>query len=55
MGYALTAGFLALAIISGYILNIYKLVQHVGEFGAMELARCIGIVAGPLGVVLGFM
>lgn len=42
-------------IVGGWIANIYKLVTFTGEFGLLELARCIGIVAAPLGVVLGYV
>lgn len=52
--------FLALyaVIIGGWIANIVKLINHAGpvaEWGAFEIARVVGIVAVPLGAVLGYL
>jgi hypothetical protein len=38
--------------VGGWIANIVKLLG-AGDFGLLELARAIGIVAAPLGVILG--
>lgn len=41
----------------GWGVNIYKLItidMPLGEFGAMEIMRIIGIFIAPLGAVLGF-
>lgn len=46
---------LAIATGYGYIHNIVLLVAHVGAFGIMELIRAIGIIAAPLGVVMGYI
>ena len=46
-----------IALFYGYIANIVKLVTvdiPISEWTAMEAARVIGIVVGPLGVVLGY-
>lgn len=39
----------------GYIHNIYLLVTHVGAWGVMEAVRAVGIIAAPLGVVMGYI
>lgn len=38
---------------TGYILNIVSLIQ-ADSFGMLEMARAIGVIAAPLGVVLGY-
>lgn len=43
-------------LIWGYVWNIIKLVGAVAEpITAMFVLRCVGAVAAPLGVVLGFL
>jgi hypothetical protein len=39
----------------GYIHNIVLLVGHVGAFGLLEVVRAVGILAAPLGVIMGFV
>jgi hypothetical protein len=40
----------------GWILNIVKLAQHINDpVTGMFVARCVGVVAAPLGAVLGFI
>ena len=48
--------------IVGWVLNIVKLVKTLKSnqgqptpVNAMFVARCIGVIAAPLGTVLGFM
>lgn len=45
----------AVAAISGYVTNIIKLVHHVGPFAAMEVVRAIGIIAPPVGAIMGYV
>ena len=44
-----------IGVVYGYINNIVMLVTHTGEFGVTEVIRAIGIIAGPLGVVMGYV
>ena len=44
-----------IGIVYGYIHNIVLLATHTGEFGLTEVVRAIGIIAGPLGVVMGYV
>ncbi len=47
---------IALASIYGYIANIVKMVHALSDvLTGMEVARMIGIVVAPLGVVLGYL
>jgi len=46
--------FVVLAI-GGWIANIVKLVANIGNFDMLEVMRCIGVIAAPLGAVLGFV
>lgn len=49
---------LIVAGIFGYVMNIYKLVMMViepgAQFSVLLVARAIGIIAGPLGAILGY-
>lgn len=47
---------LAIALVAGYgwVYNIIKLID-AASFGGMEIARAIGILVAPLGVVLGYL
>ena len=54
---AASLGVVALVIagVGGWIANIVKLVDMVdGEVTGMFIARCVGVVAGPLGAILGY-
>jgi len=54
---AVVGGWLAAIVAGGYgyIHNIYSLVNHAGEFGSLEIVRAIGVVAAPLGAVMGYV
>lgn len=39
----------------GYIHNIVLLIAHTGGFGLMEVVRAVGILAVPLGAVMGYV
>lgn len=44
-----------IAAIGGWIANIVKLVDMVdGEVTGMFIARCVGVIAGPFGSILGY-
>lgn len=43
-------------MVGGWIANIVKLVGAINDpITAMFILRCVGIPAGPLGVILGFL
>ena len=45
-----------IAVVYGYINNIVSLVGMLGgDVTTMFVARCVGIFAAPLGVVLGYI
>ena len=47
---------LVIAVFYGYIMNIVKLVALLdGPVTGWLIARCVGVVAGPLGVILGYL
>ncbi len=39
----------------GYVHNIIVLINHTGDWGMLQLVRAIGIIAFPLGAVMGFV
>jgi hypothetical protein len=40
----------------GWVSNIVKIVASIGDpLTAMFFLRCIGVIFGPLGVVLGYL
>jgi hypothetical protein len=42
--------------IYGYVMNIVKLVGMLDDpITGWFVARCVGVIAGPLGVVLGYL
>lgn len=41
------------AAIAGYIINIVSLIHGLSHPGFIEVIRAIGIIAAPLGVVMG--
>jgi hypothetical protein len=44
-----------LAAIVGWVANIVKMCHHLSEpLSGMEILRMIGIIAAPLGAVLGY-
>jgi len=48
---------LVVALVYGYVQNLLVLVHtnlSLAEFGAMEIARIIGLVVFPLGCILGY-
>lgn len=51
---AIFAGLVILAIMYGYIANIFYLVSHSEAVG-LSIARAVGIFVAPLGVILGFV
>lgn len=38
----------------GWVANIIKLID-AASFGGMEIARAVGILVAPLGIVLGYL
>lgn len=48
--------YLLIILVAGYgwVMNIIKLIDAV-SFGGMEIARAIGILVAPLGIVLGYL
>lgn len=44
-------------LVSGYgwVMNIVKLLHTHGDLGVLFIARCLGVIAAPLGIVLGFI
>lgn len=39
----------------GGVLNVVKLIEGVGVFGALEIMRVLGVLYFPLGAVMGFV
>ena len=57
MGFAIIMTWLTVVILSGYgyIHNIVLFVNSLNNIGMLEVFRAIGIVAAPLGIVLGYV
>lgn len=44
------------AVVYGYVHNIYMLITHFATAGTVEvILRALGILAAPLGVVMGYI
>lgn len=43
------------ASLYGYVHNIISLINHVGPFTLTEVVRAVGLVAFPIGVVMGYV
>lgn len=57
LGIVAILGYLALIVACayGYICNIISIVQTLDNpITAMFIARCVGVFAAPLGIVLGY-
>ena len=51
----LVVGVFVLAAIVGWVMNIVEVVQTVSDpITGMFILRCFGIIAAPLGAVLGY-
>jgi hypothetical protein len=46
---------IAAAILYGYVMNIAEIVMRHDVINTLFILRCVGIVFGPLGVVLGYL
>jgi hypothetical protein len=44
-----------IALIGGYVANIYKLATFVGAFGVEQAVRVFGMVAFPVGIIMGYI
>lgn len=43
-------------VITGYVWNIVKIVGAISDpMTAMFILRCVGAIAAPLGVILGYL
>lgn len=57
-GIAVVLAYIALicGVVYGYVHNIVLLVHSLSDpIGALFVARCVGVIAVPLGVVLGYV
>lgn len=44
-----------IVLAGGYMANIYKLATFVGAFGVEQAVRVFGVVAFPVGIIMGFI
>lgn len=56
MNFAIVVAYLAIILATGYgwIMNLYMLAT-ASSYGTFEIIRAIGVLAAPLGVVLGYV
>lgn len=57
MGFAIIITWITVVLFSGYgyIHNIVLFLANIANFDTLEILRAIGIIAAPLGVVLGYV